>query len=324
MVLHDTALTECVQAAIAAPSIYNSQPWRFRIRDGGIDVFVDWSRQLQVIDASGRELILSVGAALYNLRLAMRVHGHTPVLRPWPDPDDPDLAARVVPGPPAPPDAAASALAAAIPARHTNRRPFAREALPAMVIAPLVAAARTEGATLHVAAPVERSAILSLVRTARERLRAQGIYRAEMPRVTRVRRGGLVPQAFGPWDAMEALPMRDIGLNLPQLERSDEHADPLATFAVLSTDADTAEDWLQGGQALEKVLLLATLHGVAATPMSQPLEVPSLRELFIGGGSGRWPQVLLRLGYAQPTTPSPRRPLGEVLDVDPTSGRESG
>jgi hypothetical protein len=185
------------------------------------------------------------------------------------------------------------------------------------VIAELVAAAATEGATLRVAAPLERSAILSLVRTARERLRSEGIYRGELTEwrlPSRVRRGALPPRAFGPWDAMEALPLRDIGLNLPQLQRSDEHAEPLATFAILSTDADTAADWLLAGQALEKVLLLATLHGVSATPMSQPLEVPALREAVTGADSGRWPQVLLRLGYAQPTTPTPRRPLAEVLD----------
>ena len=313
------ALTTCVQAAIAAPSIYNSQPWRFRIRDGGIDVFVDWSRRLQVIDASGRELLISVGAALLNLRLAMRVHDRVPLLRLWPEPADPDLVARVVPGQAVVPDPAASALASAIPARHTNRRPFAGTAVPPAVIAELVAAAETEGARLHVAAPVERSAIVGLIRTANQWLRSQGIYRGELADwklPSRVRRGGLPPRAFGPWDAMEAVPLRDIGLTLPQLQRRDEHSEPLATFAVLSTGADTAEDWLQAGQALEKVLLLATLHGVAATPMSQPLEVPELRELFVGTDSGRRPQVLLRLGYAQPTATTPRRPLAEVLDVE--------
>ena len=69
------ALTACVEAAVAAPSIHNSQPWRFRIRDGGIDVFADWDRQLRVIDPSGRELLISIGAAVFNLRVAMRHHG---------------------------------------------------------------------------------------------------------------------------------------------------------------------------------------------------------------------------------------------------------
>ncbi len=60
------ALTSCVRAGISAPSLHNSQPWRFRIHDGGIDVFTDRRRQLDLIDPVGRELLLSVGAAVFN------------------------------------------------------------------------------------------------------------------------------------------------------------------------------------------------------------------------------------------------------------------
>ena len=70
---------------------------------------------------------------------------------------------------------------------------------------------------------------------------------------------------------------------------------------------------MRAGQALERVLLVATVHGLAATPMSQPLEMPGLRELVTDTTAGRWAQLILRLGYGQPTTPTPRRPLAEVL-----------
>jgi nitroreductase len=322
--LTEAALTACVQAAIAAPSIHNSQPWRFRIRDGGIDVQADWSRRLDVIDPSGRELLISVGAAVFNVRLAMYRQGRVPVLRPLPEPADADVVARVVPGRRAPSDAALNALADAIPRRHTNRRPFARVVIPTSVIEELAAAARMENATLRVANPVARSAILSLVRTAEQRLRAQGIYRAELAEWTVAKRGrhdGVPPHAFGPWDALEALPLRDFGLTQPQLHRASERFEPYPTIVVLSTDdGDCAEQWLRTGQALQRVLLGATVHGLAATPMSQPLEIPALRELVTDTATGRWAQVILRLGYAQPTTPTPRRPLAEVLmPMSPTS-----
>jgi nitroreductase len=314
--LTGAALTACVQAAIAAPSIHNSQPWLFRIRDGGIDVFADRRRQLEVIDPGGRELVLSVGAAVFNLRVAMRQQARVPLLRLWPEPTEPDLVARVVPGSVADPSPALDGLAAAIPRRHTNRRPFARVVVPVSVLEELAGAARAEGATLTVAGAVARGAILALVRTAEQRLRAEGRYRTELTEWTSAghgRRDGVPAQAFGPWDALEALPLRDFGLARPQLRRREEQFEPYPTLAVLATDGDTAEHWLRAGQALQRVLLVATVRGLAATPMSQPLEIPALRELVTETATGRWAQVILRLGYGQPTTPTPRRPLAEVL-----------
>jgi nitroreductase len=317
--LTESALTACVEAAIAAPSIHNSQPWRFRIRDGGIDVFADRQRRLEVIDPSGRELLISVGAAVFNLRLAMRQRGRSPILQRRPDRAEPDLVARVLPGRPVPPDAAVQALADAIFRRQTNRRPFARVVIPAAVLEDLTEAARLERATLRIASPVARGAILSLVRAAEQRLRTVGVYRAELAEWTRTlsaygRRDGVPPQAFGPWDALETMPLRDFGLAQPTLHRASEHFEPYPTIVVLSTDdGDTIEQWLRTGQALQRVWLTATVHGLAATPMSQPLEIPALRELVTDTTAGRWAQVILRLGYAPPTAPTPRRPLTEVM-----------
>ncbi len=314
--LSRAALLTCVHAAVAAPSLHNSQPWRFRIRAGGVDVYADRARQLEVIDPSGRELLISVGAAVFNLRVAIRQHGRVPVWRAWPDPGEPDLVARIRPGPAAPPHPVVDALAAAIPRRHTNRRPFDRVVIPAAILEELADAATVEAATLSAAHAVARTAILSLVRTAEQRLRAQGRYRAELTNWTLPapgRRDGIPPQAFGPWAALETLPLRDFGLTQPQLHRRHERFEPYPTILVLCTHGDTADEWVRAGQALQRVLLLATVHGLAATPMSQPLEIPALRDLISDTGTGRWAQVILRVGYGQPAAATPRRPLTEVL-----------
>jgi nitroreductase len=314
--LSEAGLLSCVQAAVAAPSLHNSQPWRFRIRKGGVDVYADRTRQLEVIDPSGRELLISVGAAVFNLRVAIRQQGWVPVVRTWPDPGESDLVARVRPGPSAAPDPAVDALAAAIPRRHTNRRPFGRVVVPAAILEELAQAAAMEGAALSIAGAVGRTAILSLVRTAEQRLRAQGRYRAELTDWTRPahgRRDGVPPQAFGPWAALETLPLRDYGLTQPQLQRRDEPFEPYPTILVLSTSGDTPGQWVRAGQALQRVLLVATVHDLAATPMSQPLEIPALRELVTDTRTGRWAQVIMRVGYGQPTAVTPRRPLSEVL-----------
>ncbi len=314
--LTEGELIACVEAAISAPSIHNSQPWRFRIRDQGIEVFADWSRQLELIDPQGRELIISLGAATFNLRLAMRQRGWVPVVGRWPDSGEPDLVARVAAGPPAGPDAVVSQLAAAMPLRHTNRRPFATKIVPASVLSELAAAAQAEGASLGVVDAVGRAAILGLVRDAERVLRSRGIYRAEHIEWTHLAHGhrdGFPRNAFGPWDALEALPLRDFGLTQPQLRAGGELNEPYPSIAVLTTDGDSANHWLTAGEALQRVLLAATARGLAATPFSQPLEIPALRELVTGSTAGQRAQVILRLGYAQPTALTPRRRLADVL-----------
>lgn len=309
-------LTACLEAAIAAPSIHNSQPWRFRIRDGGIDVFTDPTRRLAVIDPEGRELMVSVGAALLNLRVAFLHHGRMPVLRLLPEDGEPHLVARVEPGPPAEPDETVVALAAAIPRRRTNRHPFRDVPVPGTVIDELRAAAAVEGARLSVADPVGRDAILALVETANGWQQAEAGYRKELNDWTSqsgTRRDGIPVQAFGPHDERERLPLRDFGITLPEVHRRQARFETHPTIVVLTTETDDTLAWLRTGQALERVLLTATVRGVASTAMTAALEIPELRALLGDPAKKRIPQVILRLGYGRPAAPSPRRPLSDVL-----------
>src|SRR4029453_18255107 len=84
-----------LRAAVAAPSVYNTQPWLFRVTEREIEVYADPTRQLGVVDPRGRELMISVGAALFNLRVAMLADGRTPTVRLFPDGAEPDLVATV-------------------------------------------------------------------------------------------------------------------------------------------------------------------------------------------------------------------------------------
>ena len=77
----DGMVRRIVAAAAAAPSIHNTQPWRFRIvGDDLMEVHSDPDRVLWVADARGRALHLSCGAALFNLRLAIRATGAKPLV----------------------------------------------------------------------------------------------------------------------------------------------------------------------------------------------------------------------------------------------------
>ncbi|GAA1620622.1 Acg family FMN-binding oxidoreductase [Actinoplanes couchii] len=305
-------LEECVRSATTAPSLHNSQPWRFRIHDDRVDVLADPARKLAVLDPDGREMMISVGAAVFTLRLSLMRAGFVP------QPEIFDDGATVRVGRPGTPTPAVEALAAAIPHRHTNRQPFARAAVPAAVLADLIAAAHREGALLHVPPPVARNAVLGLSRVADRRLRARGGYRAELARWTtqrRIRRDGVPPSAYGPGDPADTLPLRDFGLLQPQLSRPGGRFEPDPTLLVLATRGDVPADRVRAGQALQRVLLAATWHGLAVTPISQPVEVPALRERLTDVRRNVWGQMVLRVGYGVPVMATPRRPLSEVLAV---------
>ena len=311
----DTTMLECVAAATLAPSVHNSQPWRFKVARNHIDVLVDIDRRLFAIDPSGREAMISVGAAIMNLRIAILRAGRTPVTTLRPDPDDPRLAATVVLGPARRPDSNIHALASAIEKRHTNRRPFRDIEVRDEVLAQLAVAARVEGCHLAIADDTGRESILSLVRTANEAQTENPDYIEELRDWTAVPTQlgeGIPAQSFGPVDDRDLLPLRDFGRAHQQLPRRLAQFEPAPTLAVLYSATDGPTDWLRAGQALERVLLTATVRGVANTPITAPTELPELRQLLSASDDVRMAQVILRLGYGDPCSATPRRPVSEV------------
>jgi hypothetical protein len=320
-----TVLADCVRLATHAPSLHNSQPWRFRIDGPAVEVHVDPARRLEVLDPSGREQLISVGAAVLTLRLAIQQAGYRCAVEPFPQPEEETLVARVTAGRPVPVPPEVERLAAAVPHRHTNRWPFSQMPVPAAVLDLLIAAARSEEATLTVASPPSREAIVSMAREADRQLRARPGYRAELQRWSGpgVRHDGVPMWAVGPWDALESVPLRDFG-ELSPLGRPAEKFEPYPTILVLATDRDEPGDWLRAGQALQRVLLTATWQNLATTPIGQPVEVPRLRRALIDPATGGTAQMVLRIGYGRTAGASPRRPLSEVLWPDrtpPTSTR---
>ncbi|GID91582.1 hypothetical protein Adi01nite_09940 [Amorphoplanes digitatis] len=307
-------LTECVRTATAAPSLHNSQPWLFRIAGPTVEVYADPSRRLPVLDPDGREQLISVGAAIFNLRLAIRQAGYRCHSTAFPDRKKPDLVARVYAAGPAAATPAVEALSAAVPHRHTNRFPFAHTPVPDDVLDHLADAARREGATLTVATAAGRDTILRLAREAERWLRARPGYRAELARWSGggVRHDGVPIWAVGPWDALEAVPMRDFAELMP-LPRPTEKFEPYPTLLVLSTDGDDRTDWALAGQALQRVLLTATWQNLSTTPISQPVEVPDLRRRLTDPAGGRIAQLVLRVGHGKAVGVTPRRRLADVL-----------
>jgi nitroreductase len=319
-------LRECLRAATAAPSIHNTQPWRFRPRADGIQVLADQSLRLGAIDPDGRELLISVGAAVLNLRVAVLAHGRTPIARLFPDPDNPDVVADIAFGRPVQPSVSAQMLARAIPRRRTNRRAFLPVSVPATILDEIASAARAEGGRLIVTDPGTREGVLSLVRLADHREAADPAYNVELCAWTGSHRGrdGIPTEAYGSWPAMQTLPLRDFGLVEPARHRLTERFESEPTIGVLYSATDTRRDWVLAGQALQRALLTATARGVSTTLMTQAMEVPSLRSLLTDPALRLVPQVIVRFGYGPPTPATPRRPVADLIDSErPSPGGPS-
>lgn len=323
--LDDAVFDAAVAAAIRAPSMHNTQPWRFSRRPDGIDVIADDSRRLAVADPSGWAVRIACGAAVFNVRLAFAVHGVTPLVRLRPEPRDPYLLARVTAGPPHQPTSIERRLYAAIPHRRSNRAPFAPQPVPADVRAQLLQTARAEGTWLElVIGPAAVGAVAEIAHAATRVLHRDPAYRAELAAWTRpdgVAVDGVPADAGGPSpEPHHLLPRRPFAA---PGSSPDPGVEPEPLVAVLGTPGDLPGDQLTAGQALQRILLTITDAGLAASMLSQPIEVASAREqLRISLGRYGTPQMVLRIGYGPPGSPTPRRSPAETVanPAEPVTG----
>ncbi|GAA6623158.1 Acg family FMN-binding oxidoreductase [Scytonema sp. NUACC26] len=311
--------------AVLAPSQYNAQPWLFKIAHETIELYADRTRALPVIDPQDRELTLSCGAALYNLRLAIRHFGYIDVVKTFPNPEDPDLLAHVWLGSQKEQTEEEFLLFATIKQRHTNRLAFQDKPIPETLLSIMQKSVLEEGAWLHLVQEQDlRNAIAELV-TEGDRIQlADPHFRRELAAWLHSSRTAThdgmpdyaptIGELLDFTTPMVAHSNRTFETGMGQAAKEHELAVGSPVFAVLGTEKETTASWLNAGQALQRLLLLGQAVGVSASFLNQPIQIPELRpQLTNLLNTSGYPQVLLRFGYSKEVKPTPRRVVSEVL-----------
>lgn len=302
-----------LEAAILAPSSHNTQPWFFLVDGDRIALYADRTRALPVNDTEDRELTISCGCALFNLRVAAAAAGLRADVSLQPDRNDPDLLARVQLAP-GPADPHLASLQPFLARRRTCRQRFEQRPVPANVLDHIATACAQEGATLRALTVEGQRQQLALLVAEGDRAQwGDPRWRRELAAWLHPRRrgDGLSVPALAARVAQFVVRSFDMGDGVAAKDRQLADGSPL--LAVVTTADDSVTGWIAAGQGLQHMLLQACASGVQASFLNQPVQVAAvrsrLRELVQGV-----PQLVVRLGYAPlDVSPTVRRPLDEVL-----------
>jgi nitroreductase len=320
---HLEALRSAAIRATLAPSVHNTQPWQLVIADDALEISANRSRQLSVLDPAGRELLISCGCALFNARVALAGTGFEAVVERFPDPQRPDLVARLTVNGSKRATLPLATLDVVIDARHTSRRRFAAEEVPPDVVKVLVNAAKAEGGCLMPLTRLEhRLAVASWTQVADRLQNADLAYRSELRSWTTddpTRRDGVATSAIPHIDAdsHDDLPLRDFDTQGKGQLPAETGSGLSQCLFLLGTVDDDPAAWLRAGEALEHVLLELTRRGYAASPLTQVMEMWHTRAALRSELSlTSYPHLILRVGRAPASPASRRRRLGEAISED--------
>ncbi|MEW5810842.1 MAG: nitroreductase family protein [Actinomycetota bacterium] len=318
-------LRSALSLATRAPSVHNSQPWRWRVGEQSLHLYRDPTVRLPHTDPEGRDLMLSCGAALHHGVVALAALGWRSRVTRLPNPADPDHLAALTLHNCAAADLDVS-LAAAIPRRRTDRRRYSAWPVPRGDIALMAARAARAGMVLHRVGDVD--GLAAVVHDAARLHDEDGGYVAELAQwsgrfaapVGVAARS--VPVPGGP----SSFPPRRFAAGVLSQPPTSDSAGEHAVILALGARDDDPMAWLRAGEATSLVLLTATALGLASCPITEPLELDHTREIVRHSvfGDKAHPQMLLRVGWApvnaDPLPSTPRRQLSEVtayLDGSP-------
>ncbi len=313
---------ETMRAAMAlatrAPSVHNTQPWRWRIGSHSVHLYAEESLHLVHTDPDGRDLLISCGAALHHAAVALYALGWQPTIHRFPNPAEPNhlAAIELVRCTPNQPDIA---LAAAIPRRRTDRRYYSGWPVALGDVALMTARAARLGIGLR------RVKLNDVLITALRQAVSQHVHDTEYLTELTTWSGRYASVAGVP---ARSTPTPDYGAAVPSRvfagpvlgqPAGTSAADDNGLLLALGTSTDSPLDRLRAGEATSAVLLTATAQGLSTCPVTEALENPDCREIVRTDvfGDELFPQMLIRVGWAplnaDPLPATPRRPLSDVV-----------
>jgi len=317
----DEQLRFLLQYAILAPSGHNTQPWTFKIIPEGIEVYADFSKALGIIDHGDRELLMSVGAAITNLRVAAAHFGFATTVHHQPRPESSLPVVLVTLTESSAPDTRLLSLFGAIRRRHTNRHPFDGETIPHDAVTALCDVADLYPENLSLLMPWMQRQTADLVAFADRALMASAGLRDELANWIRPSNSaevdGICADALGvPPIASGAAAwlLRHFDLGPWQANRDHDLVKDASLLMLVSADDDRTS-LVNAGEILEDLLLTITRAGLHYSFMNQPIQVSELRgRVGTLSRCKKPPQLLLRIGHAtEADAPMPRRPLKSVM-----------
>ncbi|MGA9120723.1 MAG: hypothetical protein WB699_15265 [Bacteroidota bacterium] len=311
--------------AILAPSTHNTQPWRFALTPDGIEIFADYRRRMTVVDPGNRELIMSIGGALYTLRVAA-AHYRMPCEVEYNlsgDSEGPIAVVRIGEiDPHLPVSPVHEALFPSLLARHTNRSPFLLSRVPASLMARLAMASEgtqvglvlsTDGVTIEkIGEMVSEASLLQWADTEFRRDVAEWITNDSTTRWD-----GIPASAYG-WSGsiatLGSYAVKSIDQGRLRAARDRNLCVESPGLAVIAAE-DAPQYWLEAGEVHQRLCLSIIHEGLQYSYFNMPVQIPQFRmQLKSLLGCRQWPQLILRIGYCLATpAPTPRRPLEDVM-----------
>ena len=321
-VLDVEVVKRAVQLACRAPSVHNSQPWRWVAEGAGLHLFVDRRRWVHSADRSGREAIISCGAVLDHLRIAMVAAGWQAHIERFPNPNNRDHLASLEFSPLEFVTDAQRKRTEAILQRRTDRLPLDRPTYWASFEPVLRSSVDESVAMLDVLSDDVRPQLVEASQLTEALRRDDASYHAELQWWTSpfALSEGVPPDALASDSEQQRV---DVARDFPSRSHLDRRVDVAVDWSkvlVLSTAEDTRTDVLRCGEALSTVLLECTMAGMATCTLTHLIELRDSRDIVreLIGGRGE-PQVLIRVGIAPPMedlpAATPRRPLDDVLEI---------
>jgi nitroreductase len=316
-------IRDAVTLACRAPSLHNSQPWRWVADGAALHLWADPPRLMPATDQTGRELTLSCGTVLDHLRVAIAAAGWDSVTERFPDPDSPEHLAVLRFQPLETITPTQQLRAAAIRRRRTDRLPFAAPASWPTLYSVLCHTVVPYDVLLDDVADEQRETLADASRLTEALRRFDTTYLSELrwwtspfeSDATHVPEGAMLSTSEAARvDIARAFPPAGGGRRRATIDHDR------SKIVVLSTDDDEPKNVLRCGEALSAVLLECTMAGMATCPLTHMTEMAQSREIVaqVIGTAGQ-PQLLIRVGrspaHEQHVEPTPRRPLTEVLEI---------